>query len=69
MYVLIDADKSLNHIKVDMKQALLKLGEIPLLDYYIDIYKNYLKNLWAKVIYYFKHSLTRIYTHTLHFSR
>lgn len=68
MYVLTDAGKSLNHIKVDMKQALLKLGEIPLLDYYIDIYKKYLKNLRAKVIYYFKHSLKRICTHILHFS-
>ncbi|CAG2235704.1 unnamed protein product [Mytilus edulis] len=40
-----DGSKSLNQLVVDMKQALQKLGEIPLLDHYIDIYKKYMKNI------------------------
>ncbi|CAG2229876.1 unnamed protein product [Mytilus edulis] len=43
-----DASKSLNHLVVDMKQALQKLGEIPLLDHCIAIYRKYMKKVNEK---------------------
>ncbi|CAG2218286.1 unnamed protein product [Mytilus edulis] len=43
-----DASKSLNHLVVDMKQALQKLGEIPLLDHCIAIYRRYMKRVNTK---------------------
>ncbi|CAC5403135.1 unnamed protein product [Mytilus coruscus] len=47
-----DASKALNqkdcNILVDKKQALQKLGEIPLLDYCIEIYRTYIRDLMTK---------------------
>ncbi|CAG2229897.1 unnamed protein product [Mytilus edulis] len=49
-----DASKSItkneSNILVDVKQALQKLAEIPLLDYYLKMYRTYLKDLKHKWI-------------------
>ncbi|VDI64171.1 Hypothetical predicted protein [Mytilus galloprovincialis] len=45
-----DGIKSLNHLVVDMKQALQKLGEIPLLDNCIAIYRKYMRKVKEKVM-------------------
>ncbi|VDI22759.1 Hypothetical predicted protein [Mytilus galloprovincialis] len=50
-----DAGKTLHHhdrtILIDVKQALQKLGEIPLVDYYIKIYRKYIRDFKKKSVF------------------